>query len=96
MINYTFVNCSSNQLLMFSVAKNGTDFLTEIHLLPYLFFPCISFLPLSLLQCDKQHSKVLCTLTVPLLQNRVLKEKAVSVHLLCINALSLKAAQQTC
>lgn len=37
LINYTFVNCSSNQLLMFLVAKNGADFLTEIHLLPYLF-----------------------------------------------------------
>jgi len=61
-----------------------------------IFFPCISFLPLSLLQHDNQHSKELCTLTVPLLQNRVLTEKAVSVHLLCINALSLQAVQQTC
>lgn len=55
------------------------------------FFPRISCLPLSLLQRDSQHSEVLCTLTVPLLQNRFLTEKLQSVHLLCTNALSLQA-----
>lgn len=91
MINYTFVNYRNSQLRMFLGAKSGRDFLTEIHLLPYIFFPCISFLPLSLFQRDSQHSEVLCTLTVSLLQNRFLTEKLQSVHLLCINALSLQA-----
>lgn len=47
-IDYTFVNCSSNQLSMFSADENRTDFLTEVNLLPLLFplhfFPSFIFI----------------------------------------------------
>lgn len=94
MINYTFVNWRNSQLGMFWGAKKGRDFLAEINLFLYLLFPCISFV--LLLLCDSQHSEVLCTLTVPLWQNRFLTEKPLSVHLLFVNSLSLQALQRAC